>query len=81
MDKWLKLSPEEKARIKEWNIPGSQSWKMRLRSDPGLSPLLQYLTNDAALSPQADLAELGKIAVENGPVSKEVEGERRQLRP
>ena len=50
-DKRLKLSLEEKDRIKEWNIPGLQSWRMRLRGDPGLNPLLQYLTNDASLSP------------------------------
>ena len=38
-DKRLKLSPEEKDRVKGWTIPGLQSWRMRLRSDPGLSPL------------------------------------------
>ena len=77
-DKWLRLSPEEKDRVKGWNIPGLQSWRMRLRSDPGLSPLLQYLTNDAALSPKADLAELErqatKITVEDGLLVKRTKG-------
>ena len=77
-DKRLKLSLEEKDRIKEWNIPGLQSWRARLRGDPGLSPLLQYLTNDASLSPQADLVELGrqatKIAVENGLLVRRSKG-------
>ena len=45
--KWLKLSPEEKDRVRNWNLPGLQSW-MRTKGDPGLGPLLQYLTNDAA---------------------------------
>ena len=77
-DKWLRLSPEEKDRVKGWNIPGLQSWRMRLRSDPGLSPLLQYLTDDAALSPKADLAELErqatKITVEDGLLVKRTKG-------
>ena len=51
---------------------------MRLRSDPDLSPLLQYLTDDAALSPKADLAELErqatKITVEDGLLVKRTKG-------
>ena len=77
-DKRLKLSPEEKDRVKEWTIPSLQSWRMRLRSDPGLSPLLKYLTNDASLDPQADLVELGRqstrIAVEDGLLVRRTKG-------
>ena len=77
-DKRLKLSPEGKDRVKGWAIPGLQSWRMRLRSDPGLSPLLKYLTNDASLDPQADLVELGRqstqIAVEDGLLVRRTKG-------
>ena len=49
-----------------------------MRSDPDLSPLLQYLTDDAALSPKADLAELErqatKITVEDGLLVKRTKG-------
>ena len=79
-DKRLKLSPEEKDRVK---IPGFQSWRMRLRSDPGLSPLLKYLNNDASLDPQADLVELGRqstrIAVEDGLLVRRTKGKANQL--
>ena len=76
--KWLKLSPEEKDRVRNWNLPGLQSWRMRTKGDPGLGPLLQYLTNDAALSPRADVADLErqatKISVENGLLVRKTKG-------
>ena len=76
--KWLKLSPEEKDRVRNWNLLGLQSWRMRTKGDPGLGPLLQYLTNDAALSPRADVADLErqatKISVENGLLVRKTKG-------
>ena len=43
-----------------------------------MGPLFQYLTNDALLSPQADLVELGRqatnITVENGLLVRRSKG-------
>ena len=69
----MKLSPEEKDRVRDL-----QSWRMRTKSDPGLGPLLQYLTKDAALGPKTDLVELERqatrIAAENGLLVKKTKG-------
>ena len=76
-EKWLKLSQEEKEEVKKWIIPGSTSWRNRLRSDPGLGPLFKYLTRDASLDPKADRGELEKqatqIAIEDGLMVRKAE--------
>jgi hypothetical protein len=55
--KWLRLTPEEQRRVQDWIIPGLESWRMRLRSDAGIGPLLQYLNEDPSLGPKHSLAD------------------------
>ena len=76
--KRLVLTPEEQREVSDWLIPGAESWRIRLRGDPGLGPLLQYLTDDPALGPGADLKELERhaalTAVEKGLLVRRVKG-------
>ena len=69
-DDGLGLTPEEKHEIGSWILPGLENWRRRVRDDPGLGPLVRYLTKDPTLAPHEVKPEFKryekKMAVENG---------------
>ena len=67
---WLVLSEEEKRQVRAWFIPGLESWRNRLRSDPGLGPFIKYLSDDPTLLPRETKPEFSalatRVAIDNG---------------
>ena len=64
------LNSEESRVVQDWILRGRESWRSRLRGDPGLGPFIKYLANDPSLSPQEVKPEFKKwetnIFYENG---------------